>query len=151
MIDSLQYQPFAFQASKVPPAISYSLLEIPSLRSEDEQTTSGITKIYLPRRDLYDARFQILAQMPDKQEEEESSHPSEGNTVQSIRVKDQSLQEQLDTLGFVDTPSDLIPNVYEGGLKTWECSLDLVGWLDASYTSRTGGTWAVGKRILEVM
>lgn len=33
-------------------------------------------------------------------------------------------------LGFVGAPSDIVPGVYEGGLKTWECSLDLVDCLD---------------------
>ena len=33
-------------------------------------------------------------------------------------------------LEFLDAPSDLVPGVYEGGLKTWECSLDLVDYLD---------------------
>lgn len=32
-------------------------------------------------------------------------------------------------LEYADDPSDLIPSVYEGGLKTWECSLDLAGYL----------------------
>ena len=30
-----------------------------------------------------------------------------------------------DALSFLDAPSDLVPGVYEGGLKTWECSIDL--------------------------
>jgi protein-histidine N-methyltransferase len=33
-------------------------------------------------------------------------------------------------LRAVDTPHDIIPFEYEGGLKTWECSLDLVQYLD---------------------
>ena len=33
-------------------------------------------------------------------------------------------------LEFLNAPSDLIPGIYEGGLKTWECSLDLVDYLD---------------------
>jgi hypothetical protein len=31
------------------------------------------------------------------------------------------------------TESDIIPMEYEGGLKTWECSLDLVRYLHASF------------------
>lgn len=41
--------------------------------------------------------------------------------------------------------SDLIPNVYEGGLKTWECSLDLVTYLH----DRLEGQLA-DRRVLEV-
>ena len=33
-------------------------------------------------------------------------------------------------LEFLDAPSNLVPGVYEGRLKTWECSLDLVDYLD---------------------
>ena len=40
--------------------------------------------------------------------------------------------------------SDLLPNAYEGGLKTWECSLDLV-----SYLSQLGSLLEE-KRVLEV-
>ncbi|GAA99868.1 uncharacterized protein L969DRAFT_91809 [Mixia osmundae IAM 14324] len=59
-------------------------------------------QIELDRRDLYDARFQMLSD-----------------------------QQQSDAwLGeAVEAPTDLIPGVYEGGLKTWECSLDLVSYL----------------------
>ncbi|KAG7086585.1 hypothetical protein E1B28_002531 [Marasmius oreades] len=51
-------------------------------------------------------------------------------------------------LAFIDQPSDLVPGVYEGGLKTWECSLDLVDYLDRS--KKTDAFVARGKRILEI-
>ena len=35
-----------------------------------------------------------------------------------------------DTLQAIQQKTDLIPNVYEGGLKTWECSLDLCLFLE---------------------
>jgi hypothetical protein len=47
----------------------------------------------LSRRDLFDARFQLLAQADEDQNEEK------------------------DELRFVDAPSDLVRGVYEGGLK----------------------------------
>jgi hypothetical protein len=32
-------------------------------------------------------------------------------------------------ISALESHSDLIPGVYEGGLKTWECSIDLVQYL----------------------
>jgi protein-histidine N-methyltransferase len=39
-------------------------------------------------------------------------------------------EETSESQEFVDAPSDLISGVYEGGLKTWECSFDLVSYLE---------------------
>lgn len=36
------------------------------------------------------------------------------------------VNDDLTVSRLVDARSDLIPNVYEGGLKTWECSMDLL-------------------------
>lgn len=47
----------------------------------------------------------------------------------------------------MDAPSDLLPGIYEGGLKTWECSVDLASYL--SDTSRRHGS-IQGKRVVEV-
>ncbi|KAF8260313.1 hypothetical protein EI94DRAFT_1780502 [Lactarius quietus] len=54
----------------------------------------------LVRRDLFDAHFQLLAQGRDEQ------------------------------AALVDAPADLVPGVYEGGLKTWECALDLAAYVE---------------------
>lgn len=54
-----------------------------------------------------------------------------------------------DALGFLDAPSDLVPGVYEGGLKTWECSLDLAECLHRSIGGDPGDNLK-GRRILEV-
>ncbi|CAL8300274.1 unnamed protein product [Merluccius merluccius] len=43
-----------------------------------------------------------------------------------------------------DQRSDLIPGVYEGGLKVWECTYDLLGWVDAD-----GETFG-DKRVLDL-
>ncbi|RMZ67505.1 Histidine methyltransferase 1 [Pyrenophora seminiperda CCB06] len=56
----------------------------------------------LPRRELFDVRMQIMAE-----DDEEGGK---------------------EALAGLDT-SDLRPNIYEGGYKTWECSLDLVRYL----------------------
>lgn len=86
----------------------------------------------LARRDLFDARFQLIAQ-------DASSRPdSQHGTLEF---------EALDDLAFLEAPSDLVPGVYEGGLKTWECSLDLVVCL---HNILQDDTKLLGKRILEV-
>lgn len=82
------------QVENLPPLISYSPLNVP-LR--------GDRCLKLMRRDLFDARFQLI---------------SESSTAETSK-----------DLEFVDAPSDLVPGVYEGGLKTWECSSDLACYL----------------------
>ncbi|XP_030846517.1 histidine protein methyltransferase 1 homolog [Strongylocentrotus purpuratus] len=39
------------------------------------------------------------------------------------------IEEKSDIKEAITTHSDLLPSVYEGGLKVWECSLDLVQYL----------------------
>lgn len=52
---------------------------------------------------------------------------------------------------FVDEATDLVKGVYEGGLKTWECSLDLVDCLDGLGYGTNGNIEMVrGKNIVEV-
>ena len=74
----------------------------------------------LVRRDLFDARFQLLAQGRDEQ------------------------------AALVDAPADLVPGVYEGGLKTWECALDLATYLDRDVLGAQAGLRVRGLRVLEV-
>ncbi|KAH9887292.1 hypothetical protein C8Q73DRAFT_259495 [Cubamyces lactineus] len=82
--------------------------------------------VVLARRDLFDARFQLIASDED--------------------VKTTDGRSDLD---FLDAPSDLVPGVYEGGLKTWECSLDLVDCLDSIYGTEIA-RHLKGKRVLEL-
>lgn len=72
------------------------------------------------RRDLFDARFQLLNDGEDEEEKQREGKWSAG------------------------ADSDLVPGVYEGGLKTWECSLDLVQVL------KKRATPVSGKSVLEV-
>jgi protein-histidine N-methyltransferase len=81
----------------------------------------------LARRDLFDARFQLIS------ESEEEGNPGHESAPPSA-------------LDFVEAPSDLVRGVYEGGLKTWECSVDLVDYLNSVSVSRD----VQGKRVLEV-
>jgi hypothetical protein len=92
--------------------ISFSPLMVP--------TTSG-PPLVLVRRDLFDARFQLVSRASGGQADEadDETHP--------ILQKDTAAS--VEALQFVDAPSDLVKGVYEGGLKTWECSVDLAGYL----------------------
>ena len=114
--------------------ISFSPLSIP--------LSSGRGSVTLIRRDLFDARFQLMSAEGD-------AHDN-GSASDAMMTKD-SLKDDSDesSLGFLDNPSDLIPGVYEGGLKTWECSLDLVDYLD-SLTDQPNFQGFSGRRILEV-
>ncbi|KAK0225374.1 hypothetical protein IW262DRAFT_1355261 [Armillaria fumosa] len=82
----------------LPSLISCSPLSIPSSGGD----------VTLARRDLFDARFQLIND--EVNDEQKDNSPA---------------------LGFLDAPSDLVQGVYEGGLKTWECSLDIVDYLHA--------------------
>jgi len=115
------------QLEALPPLISYSPLTIP-LSSGDSESTA----ITLARRDLFDARFQLVS---------ENVEDAPGCGVDS----EHEAKERTTALEFLDAPSDLIPGVYEGGLKTWECSLDLVDYLNGI----KGGD-VRGKRVLEI-
>ena len=57
--------------------------------------------ISLPRRELFDIRAQLMAE-------------------------DQNCG-QSPTIGL--SADDITPHIYEGGFKTWECSLDLASFL----------------------
>ncbi|KAF8581262.1 hypothetical protein K439DRAFT_1654089 [Ramaria rubella] len=81
----------------LPSLITYSPLRIPL--SDDQSLT-------LIRRDLFDARFQLISES--------------------------LIASTSEDLNFIDAPSDLVPGVYEGGLKTWECSADLARYLNVA-------------------
>lgn len=103
----------------LPSRISYSSISIP--------LASRGTSVQMLRRDLFDARFQMLL---DEDDDDKTSNAA-GMDAQ------------------VDAQSDLIPGVYEGGLKTWECALDLVETLDGLHSGRWSEHFS-GKYILEL-
>ncbi|CAO1628736.1 unnamed protein product [Parajaminaea phylloscopi] len=127
----------------LPDRISYSFVRVPVASEKEGKGRAGAQDVYLARRDLFDARFQIL------HEGDEDGH---GDVEESTREED---------VAVVGTESDLIPGLYEGGLKTWECSVDLVGVLhnlasDPSSSSTTParspfvGTSLRQRRIVEL-
>lgn len=99
------------QIQALPGVISYSPLQIPAV--------SGFSSgMYLSKRDLYDARFQLISSGSG---EDEIAH----NTTPAVADLDNDLQ-------YVQAPSDLVQGKYEGGLKTWECSIDLAACVKSS-------------------
>ena len=85
----------------LPPLISFTPVSVPLTNSSHSHTAT------LLRRDLFDARFQII-----NQDEQDSDSKGKGRET------------------LIDQDTDLVKGVYEGGLKTWECSLDLIDCLD---------------------
>jgi len=77
--------------------------------------------VYLPRRELFDIRAQLMA---------------EDTGI------DQSVTASL-------SADDITPNIYEGGFKTWECSLDLASYL-GYYIPRLGTLGPKDLHIVEV-
>ncbi|KAH7344279.1 hypothetical protein BKA66DRAFT_577064 [Pyrenochaeta sp. MPI-SDFR-AT-0127] len=96
--------------SHVPPPIAARTLELDELLATlpDKISYSSITTTSpkgftarLPRRELFDVRLQLMAE-------------DDGSSLSPLA-------------GLDDT--DLQTNIYEGGYKTWECSIDLVKFL----------------------
>ncbi|KGB75401.1 hypothetical protein CNBG_1239 [Cryptococcus deuterogattii R265] len=111
----------------LPDAISYSPLYHQVLHTP------------LLRRDLFDARFQLI------------------NKDIADEPKEDVTPEDEDEDNYVDAKTDLIPGLYEGGLKTWEGGVDLVEVLAGSLPGSTAeeqdnsvGEWIKGGKVLEV-
>jgi len=109
--------------------LSYSFVSVPS----SDGRSPGLK---IARRDLFDARFQLI-----------SEGTVDGDPLLAPQTPGSDLCSAASALQFIDNPSDLVPLVYEGGLKTWECSLDL-----ASCLRRNGlaANVAKGQRVLEL-
>lgn len=116
------------QIHALPELISYSPLHI-----SEAFPSSG--SCILAKRDLYDARFQLIAS------------GTSGNDSVTLGPDSDGRQSEQD-LQFVEAPSDLVPGLYEGGLKTWECSIDLAGYIRTSLNDVI--TRAKSLRALEV-
>jgi len=109
----------------LPENISYSPISVPGLHTP------------LLRRDLFDARFQLYSRddgKPAKIEGDETDNGAQKRT-------DEDGEE------YVDSSTDLVPGLYEGGLKTWEGGVDLVEVLNGV---EVVGDWLSGSSVLEV-
>lgn len=143
---------FAFghllQIDLLPPSISYSPLTLPFLGpsshisdpivEDDTESESGYTQIppnSILRRDLFDARFQLM----NEDDDEHNDNRQDG-------------ADEKDNQQYVDSDTDLIPGTYEGGLKTWEGGVDLVQVLNEMDQRIDGGITKglKGKKVLEV-
>jgi len=109
----------------------------------------GNKVVQLVRRDLFDARFQLISEGSLESNEEEGLNTiTEADEEREEEEEKPQKSKNIDPeiLSYLDAPSDLLPGVYEGGLKTWECSLDLVEYLESN-EHFPGYT---GKRVIEV-
>ena len=93
---------------------------------------------------------QILSFPVGQQEGEEEGEEESLNIVDSEAVSHLLAQEGYQgdlspALGPKDCGTDLLPGQYEGGLKIWECSEDLVNFL-----SQTRARTLQGKKVLEL-
>ncbi|WWC68870.1 uncharacterized protein I206_102806 [Kwoniella pini CBS 10737] len=109
--------------NSLPEEISYSPINFP------------FSSKSLLRRDLFDARFQLYNR-PD---------PSSSTDSQNQKANNQEEGEE-----YVDAQTDLIPGLYEGGLKSWEGGVDLVEVINSIGDDQKVAEWASGSRILEV-
>lgn len=143
-----------YQIDTLPETISYSPIHLPFLTHP------------LLRRDLYDARFQLAATTTTTTASSAgpSSLPQIGGTAGShaptgAPALGGTLADSADTAKygsalsgegeeFVDAKTDLIPGLYEGGLKTWEGGVDLVEVLAG--VQGGVGEWVRGSKVLEV-
>lgn len=75
------------------------------------------------------------------------------NTETTTNTNDTTLRAKIEET-MLHHHSDLLCGVYEGGLKTWECSYDLVQYLLAKYLPTNNptsfNTALRGKRVLEL-
>ena len=94
----------------------------------------------LLRRDLFDARFQLYSRDEDAPSSSAGPELDDGE-------KDGKQGEDNDGEEYVDSTTDLVPGLYEGGLKTWEGGVDLVEVLNGV---EGVGAWVKGSKVLEV-
>lgn len=124
------------QLATLPPLLSYTPVRVPVSTSTGSSET-----VTLLRRDLFDARFQILNQ--------DESAPA---VYDKGKQREAPTSDEREEAQFIDESSDLVKGVYEGGLKTWECSLDLVDCLAQRgyHPDHVGDDKVRGTSILEV-
>ena len=116
------------QLDTLPDRISYSPIHVPGLDRP------------LLRRDLFDARFQLY------QRDSNTEDDSTTNTGTGIAGQDGAPAE-VEGEEYVDSSTDLVPGLYEGGLKTWEGGVDLVEVLNGVSDLEK---WVRGASVLEV-
>ncbi|THH07555.1 hypothetical protein EW145_g3303 [Phellinidium pouzarii] len=135
---------FSYSPLVVPLSGDATFSQIPVEDSTQKYKRKHRKTVTLLRRDLFDVRYQLISQDDPPLAVVDSENPLKGHEEHSDASRG---------LTFIDNPSDLVPGVYEGGLKTWECSLDLVDCLASANGEASGpgrSDWVRGKRILEI-
>ncbi|KAL4872189.1 hypothetical protein BDV12DRAFT_151568 [Aspergillus spectabilis] len=89
--------------STLPSQISYNTLNISASQGAECGTESRALTV--ARRDVFDIRTQLMV--------EDSAEEQNGELIAGLEK------------------GDITPNFYEGGFKTWECSIDLAGLVAA--------------------
>ncbi|AET38789.1 protein-histidine N-methyltransferase Ecym_3297 [Eremothecium cymbalariae DBVPG len=85
------------------------------VRLSFKEITTAERNVTLYRRELFDVKHQLMTEVG------ESTNGSNSDNARSSKVESQILMGE--------TNEDLKKGVYEGGLKCWECSIDLVDYL----------------------
>ncbi|KAG0091146.1 hypothetical protein BGZ93_007041 [Podila epicladia] len=130
----------------LPSTLHYELAHIPVTKGSGAANavlttlSTGVEKevVTLYKRNLEDVKFQ-MAQEDDEFDVDEIANKSNEPTG-TTKTSGPGGVEILALAG----KSDLVKGVYEGGLKTWECALDLV-----AYLAENNGSYD-GKKVLEL-
>ncbi|KAF9173386.1 hypothetical protein BGX20_003345 [Mortierella sp. AD010] len=131
----------------LPLTLHYELAQIPVLKqgtgaatavSIDMKTGEEKEIVTIYKRNLEDVKFQI-AQDDDDFDTEDNNKTKEQDVAKQT-ISGPGGAEMLALAG----KSDLVKGVYEGGLKTWECALDLVAYLAEQNENYDG------KKVLEL-
>ncbi|KAF9990305.1 hypothetical protein BGZ75_002619 [Mortierella antarctica] len=129
----------------LPSTLHFELAQIPVLTSgagagtaiaTDTKTGKEKEVVTIYKRNLEDVKFQIA-------QEDEEFDAQENDTANNATATAITGPGGVEMLALAGT-SDLVKGVYEGGLKTWECALDLVAYLAEQKESFDG------KRVLEL-
>ncbi|KAF9965458.1 Histidine protein methyltransferase 1 [Mortierella alpina] len=114
----------------LPSTLHFELAQIPVLTSgagagtaiaTDTKTGKEKEVVTIYKRNLEDVKFQIA-------QEDEEFDAQENDTANGTTTTTVTGPGGVEMLALAGT-SDLVKGVYEGGLKTWECALDLVAYL----------------------
>lgn len=90
----------------LPSQVSYNYLDVP-IQDDTADQGNQSAKIRVPRREIHDIRQQLMAEAD---------------------VEDAAATSTDNLLGGLAT-GDLSTGIYEGGFKTWECAVDLAGFV----------------------
>ncbi|KAG0198404.1 hypothetical protein BGX28_008184 [Mortierella sp. GBA30] len=119
----------------LPSTLHFELAQIPVLTSgagagtaiaTDTKTGQEKEVVTIYKRNLEDVKFQIAQEDDEFDQDQQQQEDKDKTTDKTTKtVTGPGGVEMLALAG----KSDLVKGVYEGGLKTWECALDLVAYL----------------------